>query len=109
MPGFSAEANPALISGDRLSESGIPFQAFPLWFVFALSRCLAHSLCPCPHCPICPGWWPPWGDSVVLTLPQLQDKLWCAKCWKQTGAGICHWATHQQGSAFQADEQWFLA
>lgn len=100
MPGFSAEANLALISGDRLNESGIPFQAFPLWFVFALSLCLAHSLCPCLHCPICPGWWTPWGDSVVLTLPLLQDKLWCAKCWKQTGAGILSLGHPPAGKCF---------
>lgn len=109
MPGFSAEANPALRSGDRLNESGMPFQPFLLWFVLALSPCLAHSLCTCLHCPFCLGWQPPWGDSGFLTLPQLQEKLRCAKRWKDTGAGVCHWAIHQQGRAFQAKEQWFLA
>ena len=30
MPGFSGEANPALVSGDGLNESGMPFQPFLL-------------------------------------------------------------------------------
>jgi len=30
MPGFSAEANPALVSGDRLDESEMPFQHYLL-------------------------------------------------------------------------------
>lgn len=30
MPGFSVEANPVLISGERLNEPGMPFQPFLL-------------------------------------------------------------------------------
>lgn len=50
MPGFSAEANPALVSRDGVRN------AFPAFSSVICARnvpCLAHSLCTCLHCPVC--------------------------------------------------------